>query len=214
MNMFETSANAMTTAGNTLTSTVAPNALSASMNSFLSPYRTQVIDDAVARLRDRRAIDMSAIGANASAAGAFGGSRHGLVESETMKNYGLEESELVSRLLQQGFDTAGGLGATSLGLQQSGAGGLASLGATGTNIGQSVSNQQMQAGTLQQQLLQALLSGAGQQYDMYSSQPAGQLGTILSAIQGNPLSGNVTQSYKPGLFDYLSLGANTYAAGK
>jgi len=39
---------------------------------------------------------------------------------------------------------------------------------------------------------------------------------MLSAVQGNPLGGNSTTSsaYRPGMFDYMSLGAGVYGAGK
>lgn len=214
--VFGNAANALNTAGGALGYTIAPGALMASMNTYLSPYRTQVIDDAVSRLRDRRAGDLNMIKANAAQSGAFGGSRHGLVESETIDNYARSEDELVARLLQQGFDTSAALGSQELGFMQGGAGQLAGLGSTMFGIGQQVNRDQMQAGGMQQQLLQAILTGAGQQFDQYALGPTRQLQMMLSAVQGNPLSGNVSSSssYKPGLFDYLSLGAGTYAAGK
>lgn len=212
--IFDTSANALNQANQAYSYTATPFALGTSMNAYLNPYRSQVIDDAVSRLRDRRAEDMNMIGANAAQSGAFGGSRHGLVESQTLSNYNREENEMVSRLLQQGFDTSAQLGATELGLMQGGAAGLLGLSGQAFDMGNQVNQQQMQAGTMQQQLLQAILGGASQQYGQYSTQPAGQLQMLLSAVQGNPLQNNVTQSYKPGLFDYLSLGANTYSAGK
>lgn len=215
-NIYDTSAAALNTAGSTLTNTVAPGALSQSMNSFLSPYLSTVLNDSVSRLRDRKNVDMNSIGAQAQQSGAYGGSRHGVVEAQTLDNYGREEDELVARMLQQGFDTSAGLATTELGLQQAGASGLMNLGQTGFGIGQATQQGQMQSGTMQQQMLQAILGGASQDYGTYSNYPTQQLSTLLSALSGNPLSGNVSQSqsYSPGLFDYMSMGMGSYNAGK
>ena len=234
---------------NPLAFTAQPGSIRSSMNQFLNPYREQVIDASLGRLRDRRDVDLNMIKGNAAQSGAFGGSRHGLLEAETIDNYGQQEDELAARMLQQGFDTSSNLAVQQLGLMQSGAAGLQNIGAgltgigqartglgnalvgasgaqtnignsmagLGTNlfnIGQQANAGQAQAGGQQQQLLQAILSGAGDQYNTYANYPQQQLSTLLAALSGNPLSGNQSQSYKPGIFDYLSLGAGTYAAGK
>jgi hypothetical protein len=214
MSVFDLSSGALNTAGSTLAGTVAPGAIASSMNTYMSPYINRVLDDSVARLRDRKAIDLNQNNANALASGAFGGSRHGVVDAQLMDDYGRSEDELVARLLQQGFDTSAGLATTELGLQQSGAQGLMGLGSTAFGIGQQVNAGQMQAGGMQQQLLQALLGGASDQYETYSNYPTKQLSTLLSAISGNPLAGNVSQTYKPGLFDYLGMGSGVLTAGK
>lgn len=214
MSIWDTAAEALTTAGNTLTSTVQPGAIAGSMNSYMNPYISRVIDDSVGRLRDRKAQDMSAIGANAAQSRAFGGSRHGLVEAETLDNYGRSEDELVSRLLQQGFDTSAGLATQEQQLMQNGAGMLTGLGQTATTIGQSVNNANMQAGTLQQQLLQAILGQADSQFNDYQNSPMRSVLQLIGAIQGDPRAGNTTQSYKPGLFDYLGMASGVATAGK
>lgn len=213
-NIFNLAGGAMNTAGAALANTVQPGAIASSMNTYMSPYISQVMNDSVARLRDRKAVDLNTIGGNAAQSGAFGGSRHGLVEADTIDNYGRSEDELVARLLQQGFDTSAGLATTELGLQQSGANGLMNLGSSAFGMGQQATAGQQQAGSTQQQLLQAILSGASGQYDQYTGAPTNALSKILSSLSGNPLSGNTSQSYTPGLFDYLSMGAGTYAAGK
>jgi hypothetical protein len=212
--IFDTASSAFDKSFNTLASTMNPNALRTSMNQFLNPYQNQVIDQAVGRLHDRKDIDMSNIGASASQAGAFGGSRHGLVEAETFKNYSLEEGEMVSRLLQQGFDTRAGLGAQSLGFQQAGAGQMMGLGTTLDGVGRNAQQMQMQAGSQQQQLLQAILGGASKDFETYKNAPMDKVAKIMSALSGNPLSGNVSKTHNPGLFDFLSLGSGVYAAGK
>lgn len=213
-NIFNLASGSMNAAGGALANTIQPGAIASSMNSYMSPYITKVIDDSVARMRDRKGIDLNAIKGNAAQAGAYGGSRQGLIETDTIDNYGRSEDETVARLLQQGFDTSAGLATTELGLQQSGASGLMNLGNSAMGMGQQAQVGQMQSGTMQQQLLQALLSGSSSQYDGYTGAPTDALSKLLSSISGNPLSGNTTSKYKPGLFDYLSLGTGAYSAGK
>lgn len=214
MSIFNMSAGALNSAGQALTNTVQPGAIASSMNTYMSPYISRVIDDSVSRLRDRRAADLNMNSAAAQQSGAFGGSRHGVVEAELIDQYGRNEDEMVARLLQQGFDTSANLATTELGLQQSGAQGLAGLGQTAFGIGQATNAGQMQAGSMQQQLLQAILGGAANQFDQYSNSPTNSVAKLLAAVQGNPLSGNVTQTYKPGLFDFLGMGVGAATAGK
>lgn len=215
-NVFNQSANALTAAGGALNSTVQPGAIASSMNTYMSPYISNVINDSVGRLRDRRNIDLNTIKGNAAQSGAFGGSRQGLIEADTIDNYGRAEDELVSRLLQGGFDTSAGLATAEQGLMQSGAQGLMGLGGQAFGIGQQTQAGQMQAGTAQQQLLQSILSGASNQFDGYMGAPTQVMSTLLSALSGNPLSGNNTgsQTFNPGLFNYLSMGAGVAGSGK
>ena len=214
MSIFNMSATALNTAGQTLGNTVQPGAIAGSMNTYMSPYISRVIDDSVGRLRDRRASDLNMNNAAAQQSGAFGGSRHGVVEADLIDQYGRNEDEMVARLLQQGFDTSAGLATTELGLQQQGAQGLMGLGQTAFGIGQQTNASQMQAGTMQQQLLQAILGGASGQFDQYSNSPTDAVGKLLAAVNGNPLSGNVSQSYRPGLFDWLGMATGAATAGK
>lgn len=213
-NPFSLASGAVNSASATLGNTVQPGAIANSMNSYMSPYISRVINDSTSRLRDRRDIDLNTIRGNATQGNAFGGSRHGLVEAETIDNYGRAEDELVARLLQGGFDTSAGLAVQEQGLMQSGANGLMNLGNTAFGMGQQVQQGQMQSGTTQQQLLQAILGGASGQFDQYTNAPMDGISKLLSAISGNPLAGNTTQRYKPGLFDYLGMGAGVMSAGK
>lgn len=214
MSIYNQSAGALNAAGQTLQNTVLPGAIASSMNTYMSPYITRVINDSVGRLRDRRAEDLNMNAYNAQQSGAFGGSRHGVIEANLIDQYGRNEDEMVARLLQQGFDTSAGLATTELGLQQSGAQALGGLGQAMFGIGQQVNQGQMQAGTMQQQLLQAILGGASQQYNSYANYPTEAVGKLLAAVQGNPLSGNVSQTYKPGMFDFLGMGVGALTAGK
>jgi hypothetical protein len=87
-----------------------PNDLNAAMygnmNEYLNPYYDQVLQGALGTMRDTKDQTMNDVGASATAAGAFGGSRHGLVESQVLSNYNRDAGNLAGNLKAQGFDNA------------------------------------------------------------------------------------------------------------
>lgn len=214
--IFDSAAANMNGAGAALGTTVQQGAIGNSMNSYFNSYLTDVLNPALDRNREEMNTTLSGIGSQASQMGAFGGSRQGVLEGQTIGQYGKNADELTASLMSQGFDSAAQLGLSELGLMQSGAGQMANLGTTMFNTGTAVNDANNAAGTTQQQLLQALLSGSSGQYDGYVNSPTNTLTTMLAALSGNPLSGNSSSSssYSPGLFDYMSAGTGILGAGK
>ena len=96
-------------------------------NTDLSPYQNQyetgVIDAALGDLDRSRQMTQNNNASSASSAGAFGGSRHGLVEAETNRNFGQQASNLATNMRQQGFQNAQNMAQTDLNRAQD-AGGL------------------------------------------------------------------------------------------
>jgi len=139
--------------------------------------------------------------AQASRAGAFGGSRHGVAEALTNEAFA-----------RQGAQTFGNL---QLGQQQArmqGAAQMGQLGQQAFNIGQTIQQQQAQQGLLQQGLQQALIDAARGQYQGYVGSPQQALQAPLSALGVVPVPQTTTKSKQPGFFDYATLAA-TAAAG-
>lgn len=215
-NVFDTSAQSYNKGVNILDMAANPYAVNMTMNQFLNPYRQQVINDSVSRLRDRRNLDLNMVQSQAADQGAFGGARHGLVESDLIDRYGRDEDELVSRLLQQGYDTSSNLALQRLGQQANIGGNLINAAPVGFSLGQGAMGMQAQAGMQQQQLMQDLLTQAGLQTEGYINYPQQSLATALSGIQGNPLAAQTYQKqrYNPGFFDYMSMGAGMLGGGK
>ena len=136
--------------------------------------------------------------------GAFGGSRSALLEAETNRNFADRAGNIAADLRSQGFDRATGL--------------------AGMDIGRDMQNRQFQAGLLGNQLSDqyrnlGLLSGMGgqQQGLQQRGMDAGyneflrainygpqQLGLLAQGVSALPTQTNVSQSYKPGMGDYLS----------
>ena len=85
------------------------------LSAYTNPYDSQVIDNAVGDLDRARKLSMNDAGARATAAGAFGGSRHGLMEAETNKNFYDSAGKVSSNLRQQGFMNAQNMANTDIG---------------------------------------------------------------------------------------------------
>jgi len=89
---------------------------------------------------------------------------------------------------------------------------LGNLSNLGFGMGQTIQGNMNQQGAQQQALQQQLINAAKQQYAGYTGAPAQSLQYLLQAVGGAPAVGSQSESYSPGLFDYLSLGAGTYGA--
>jgi hypothetical protein len=207
-NIFQNSANALNTSGQTLGNIANPNSFMQSMNSFANPYQSQVINDAVSRISDNREMEANNLRGQATMAGAYGGSRHGVLEAEGRDRFNRNIAETAGGLARQGFMDAGQLAGQQQYLQTNAASGLMNLGGMMDTIGSNAMDSQASAGAQQQQLLQAILSGAAGQYEGFANSPNNMLEIIMASLN-NPLQGNTTttQRSNPGLMGMLSLGA-------
>jgi hypothetical protein len=73
---------------------------------YLNPYTGEVIDTTMADMERQRQMMMGDIAGSAQAANAFGGSRHGIAESETNRGFADEMGQISAQLRDQGFNTA------------------------------------------------------------------------------------------------------------
>lgn len=145
--------------------------ISEGMQDFYNPYTQEVIDPAVAEIQKARDESLSAIGADAAAAGAYGGSRHGLVEAEAYEDANDAIAQMTADLYYQGFNTAGDLAARQQQAELAAAGGLSATG--GQTAGR-----QLSAGTTQ-----ANLGGQQANRQLTAGQTAGNLATSQGQLQ-------------------------------
>jgi hypothetical protein len=91
---------------------------------------------------------------------------------------------------------------------------LGNLSNLGFGMGQRIDAQMQNQGLQQQAVQQAVIDAARQRYAAYVAQPNQALNMPLQALGAAPYNQNTnkTSTYDAGLFDYLSLGASTYAA--
>lgn len=214
---------------------------------YFNPYEQQVIDLSMADLERQRQMQMAQMGAQASAAGAFGGSRQGVAQALTNEAFAQQGGQLAAQLRAQGFQTALGAsqqdvanqmqaalanqaaraaqeqfaqgtrlqaqqanqaaGLQGAGLRLNAAGTLGNLSQTGFNMGQAITQQQMQQGAMQQAINQALIDATRTQYAGFTGSPGQSLNTTLAALGGANMGQKTeTTTQRPGLFNYLALG--------
>jgi len=165
------------------------------------------------------------MGAQATAANAFGGARHGIAESETNRGFADRAAAMSGQLRQQGYSNSQQMArqaqmqnqqAQLQGQQQrmGAASQLGTLSNLGFGMGQQINSQMQNQGLQQQGVQQAVIDAAKQRYAAYVAQPNQALNMPLQALGAAPYntSTNQTEGYSPGLFDYLTLGANTASA--
>jgi len=73
---------------------------------YMSPYTQQVIERGEADIARQREQALNQLGASATAAGAFGGSRQGLAEGETYGQYGRMAADFAAQQREKAFQQA------------------------------------------------------------------------------------------------------------
>ena len=206
------------------------------MSGYQNPYESQVVQQTLADIGQAQDIALNQMGAQAEAANAFGGSRQGVAEAQTRLGYGKQAANTIGQLRQQGFNTAlaaaqnqaaaqnaasqfgaqAGMTAQQLnqmaglqGAQQrlGAASQLGNLGRQSFGYGQQIQQQQAREGAMQRQIQQQLIDQARGGFQRYTGAPAQGLSTLLSTLSGVPNVTGQQQSFQPGLFNYLQLGA-------
>ena len=167
---------------------------------FMDPYQEAVTQDALAEMRRQADIQRNQLAAQAVGAGAFGGSRQGIMEAELGRNLADIQSRRIFEDLSRNFNQAqnaaqtafenqqrrqqgvaqllGGLGSTTAQEASRIGGGIANIGATQANLagtGQSLVGQQAQLfsqlGATQQTQAQRELDAARQSQLQQSFEP-------------------------------------------
>ena len=189
------------------------------LTQYTNPYDTQVVQNTLGDLDRQRQIEANQLAAQATARGAFGGSRDALMQSELSRNYGQQAANTSAQLRQAGFQNAQqmagqdiGYGLTGSQNRQQAASTLGQLSNLGFGMGMDLQDQSMRQGALEQGINQLILDATKQQWAGYTGAPATSLGYMNAALGVTPTPTTTTQSRNPGLFDYLTL-ASTAASG-
>lgn len=170
------------------------------MTPYMNPYTQQVIERSEQDIARQREQALNQLGAQATRAGAFGGSRHGIAEGETYGQYGRMAGDMAAQQRQQAYNNA-------IQTAQQAATGLRGLGSTMFGQGRFGIEQQQLASSGIQQQQQQLLDAARAQTLANLGYPAEALRTATSLLGAMPSSG-YTASGSMGLFDYLNLGGS------
>nr|MCS5595574.1 tail fiber domain-containing protein [Porticoccaceae bacterium] len=195
------------------------------LSAYNNPYQQQVIDKSIADINRNALNTQNQLGASASAAGSFGGSRHGIAEGELGRNTMQQIADTTSQMRHQGYensqlaanqDIQNMLNAdqfnVSSGLQGAqhnlnSAAQLGNMANLGFGMGQTVTGNMMDQGNQQQVMAQAQIDAASAMGDEFQAHPTDNLQLASQAIGATPMPTTTTQSNDPGLIDFLTVGA-------
>ena len=184
-----------------------PGLLQADIGAYQSPYQQQVIDQTMADIQRQSDIAQQLAQSRAIKAGAFGGSRSALLETEATRPYIEQQARTSAALRQAGFEQA----------QR----------AAESDIERQMRDRQFQAG-IQQQLLGeqyrslGLLGGIGGQQQLLQQRaldvpygefqralqyPQQQFGLLSQAVRGTPSFGSTT-GYQPSSLEGVTTALN------
>jgi hypothetical protein len=167
------------------------------VSAYMSPYQEAVIDPALRGIQERQDVAQQAAQEAAIKAGAFGGSRGTILESEAQKPYIQAAADTEAKLRQAGFEQAAQLAAQQQGFQ---------AGLLGDLYGQQLQGLGMLSGIggQQQALQQQALGAARGEFERALGYPAQQLAYLTGAISGVPTLASTWQQKKTGTGDVLA----------
>lgn len=186
---YTQSANAYGAALNTASG---PSSALAGMGMYANPFENQVVQNSMNDMMRTNQMMQGQNAAGAANAGAFGGSRHGVVESLTNADTMRQMGDMSSNLRMQGWNNAANLANQDFQNRMQQSGQLANLSNQGFGYGRQLTQDQMAQGNQQQQLLQSILTGGAQQFDQFMNSPYQALDVLRAGVSGNPLTGNMT----------------------
>lgn len=204
--------------------------LQGNIGQYMSPYTSQVENAAIQQLDDQRMRSLNQAADNAKAAGAFGGSRHGVMEgvvnTETAKQAGMlsaqlrdqayrqgmaaMESDFGRNMQAQGMNQAAGLQGAGLNLQAAGTYG--DLARVGTDTALKELGAAQGAGNFQQSMAQLGLDTDMQRYNELRGYPLEQLDIRLNALGMTPY-GSTSSTTSPSSSNPLMTGLGGALAG-
>ena len=175
------------------------------VGAFMNPYTSEVIDRTQQDIERQRQLASQQLGARATAANAFGGSRQGVAEGVLAGEFGRMGADVAATQRLGGFNTALDAAMRDRAARAGAAGQLGQLGGQAFGISRDITQQQMQQGLMQQALNQQLIDAARAQFRGYTGAPQASLSAPLAALGVVPNQSTTTQTRQPGLFDYLRL---------
>ena len=177
---------------------------------FMSPYMQEAVNRQKFEAMRDYDIGLAKQRQQAVGAGAFGGSRMAIQQAEANRNLQQQLQNIQAAGTQRAFEQAqqaqqfgSNLGLQGIGAALQGTGQLTAAGRTLADIGgaqlqaqQGIIGLQSQAGAQQQQLEQARINQAIQNYALQQQYPQLQLSLMSSLLRGLPLQQATTQQYQ------------------
>lgn len=185
-------------------------AVSAPLNvgAYMNPYTQQVVDRTQADIERQRQMAINNMGAAATRANAFGGSRQGVAEGVTNAEFGRLAANTLAPMRVRAYDTAMSNAMTDRSNRLSAANQLGNLANQAFTTGRTINQDLAAQGLMQQGLQQALIDTARQDFARYASSPTDSLSAPLAALGAAPTPQSQTTTQNPGILG--TLGALKY----
>lgn len=177
------------------------------VGAYANPYTSAVIDRTQQDIARQQQMASNQLGAQATAANAFGGSRQGVAEGVMAGEYGRMAGDIAAQQRQQNYSQALQAAMADRQARLGAASQMGQLGQQAFQTGQTIQQNQLQQGLLQQGMQQALIDAAKGQYAGYTASPMQSLSAPLAALGAAQQGGQstTTKSASPGLFSYLQI---------
>ena len=193
------------------------------LSPYFNPFESQVVQQSLGDIEQARQMQANQLAAQAQRAGAFGGSRSAILESQANEAALQQAARTAANLRLGGFQQAQQMAGQDIGRQmqadlanqQAGLAGagqrlgaaaqMGGLAQQAFGMGRGLQQDMAQQGALQQMLNQQIFDRAREQFEGYTSFPERSLGYMATALGVSPVPQTQTTSRQPGLFDYLSL---------
>ena len=202
----------------------------ADIMSYMNPFIRGAIDPTLRELEEMKTTELQQMGAQASAAGAFGGSRHGIAEGVTRRGYGQTAGDILATGMAKGYTEAVDLAQSDLdrinqgqiieeamrqeaaGIRGSAASGLSQVANQLREAGYSDAEISMALEKEDRALRQAQGEEKYQEFLREQAYPSQQLGIALSPLTGTSGVAQVAPTYEDPSFIQNLLGGGAYAS--
>jgi hypothetical protein len=182
---------------------------------YMNPYQQNVVGGLQRNAMTNYQNMANQLGTEATRAGAFGGSRHGVAQGVMAQGVQSDLNNQIGNLMYQGYNNALGQAGSDQQMRMTAANQMGNLSNLGFGMGQTINQNLAQQGAMQQALQQMAMDKASQQYQGYTQSPYTALSAYTQALGQTPkVTTSTTTGTQPsrGLFDYMGVGL--YGAGQ
>ena len=178
------------------------------VGAYRNPYTQQVIDTTQADIERQRQMAINNMGAAATRANAFGGSRQGVAEGVTNAEFGRVAGNLIAPMRADAYNRSLNAAMTDRSQRLNAANQLGGLANQAFTTGRTINQDLAAQGLMQQGLQQALIDTARNDFARYASSPIDSLSAPLAALGATPTPQSQTRTDNPGILG--TLGALKY----
>jgi len=187
---------------------------------YMNPFLEAALDPTLRAIREQQTQTLQGLGSQAQAAGAFGGSRQGVLEAQTLGRFGQQMGDVIGTGYAQAFDRATNLMGDEQSRQLAGASALSQAANQLRQVGYADADVLRTLGAEERGLMQSQLESDYNEYLRSQAFPYQSLQARLSPLgYGAQVAGAAPTIQQPSQFQSLlgnlgSIGSTAYMMGK